>query len=259
MRHVVITVITAKGNEHDNCIFWGGGHFLKVKVCWSETAERGRAGSLLERSGGHANNSPLTELWIFYSVFLNVWRSEIRAVRLTSPSDPWNVSSASSQTQEQRGANGPPSPSSPFPRQQLSIRVRCCIHNSTPAPAAPSLWELLNISSNSNLQSPSERFRGGLRGVRGRAGGQGVEMGEWRTGEGKRRHEEKMKRSSVRTFSHLSGCCDSSGAQRARSRPVLLTAGSQRCFSPIGWFATSLLIDNRRRERVISPSAERCS
>lgn len=42
--------------------------------------------------------------------------------------------------------------------------------------------------------------------------------------------------------------------------PILVSTVSSQCwFCLIGWFATSLLIDNCRREIVISPSAEQCS
>lgn len=138
------------------------------------------------------------------------------------------------------------SPSFPPLISSFPTAARCCMHNNNVQKTAPPpLRQLLHISSHHQSQRGEEggakkrdemrKYRKELRGIR----------------------VEYLSSSIIppppapcgRCGRLLCACC---GA-------VLLSTVSQRWFCLIGWFATSLLIDNRRRETLISPSAEWCS
>lgn len=75
--------------------------------------------------------------------------------------------------------------------------------------------------------------------------------------EGIKKQKEKCSQFPSCSFTTLPPFCpDRLVARYACWGPILFSAGSQCWFCLIGWFATSLLIDNHRREILISPSAE---
>lgn len=145
-----------------------------------------------------------------------MWWSELRAGWMAATSDPWRVFFSTSQTQEQWSANG-----LPVHLPSFSISMPATFHSCTVLytqqyadswmTAPPPLWELLNISSNSNLQSQSAYFLSRLRSAWGRAGGQGEGTAsrgraEGRYKLGKKQMQRKMKRRDVSECSQFFSC-----------------------------------------------------
>lgn len=104
----------------------------------------------------------------------------------------------------------------------------------------PVLLELLNISLQDNLQSQTAHFLSRLRSAQGQVEGRKKGGKDERI----KCREEAERSSSIPTA--CKACCG----------PILLSVGSHCWFCLIGQFATSLLIDNRQRVMLISPSAE---
>lgn len=214
-----------------------------------------------------------------------MWGSRLRARSASDIFDPSTFFCSSNQTQDGWSSNGPTLhllsfsvclPSTLHSRTATTIcRLR---DDGTSSSCFFFLWELLNISSHGNLSESDCTFcfffSASWESARGRAGGQGEGTASRGRAEGRRKNsaqrrcrerwkegikkqKEKCSQFPSCSFTTLPPFCpDRLVARYACWGPILFSAGSQCWFCLIGWFATSLLIDNHRREILISPSAE---